>query len=85
MLAGGRGISIIRIALLPAERRPTLTVPFVGGGDVDVALAQPLARTQTRAGLPEQARVILRGRERERDCTVNPDTLTAVAAPADCT
>lgn len=64
MLACGRGVSIIRVALLAAERRPALAVPFVGGGDIDVALAQPLAGTETRAGLPEQARVILRGRGR---------------------
>lgn len=43
VLAGGRGISIIRVALLPAEWRPTLTVPFVGCRDIDVALAKPLA------------------------------------------
>lgn len=64
VLASSRCISIIRVALLPAEWLPTLTVPFVGGRDVDVAFTQPLARTQTRAGLPEQARVILRGRRR---------------------
>lgn len=62
VLASGRGVSIIRVALLPAERRPTLTVPFVGGRDVNVALTQPLARAEPRAGLTKQRpRVILRG------------------------
>ena len=53
VLTRGRGVSVIRVALLTAERRPALAVPFVGGGDINVALAEPLARTQTRAGLPE--------------------------------
>lgn len=64
VLARGRGVSIVRVALLTAERLPALAVPFVGGRDIDVALAQPLARTQARAGLPEQARVILKGERR---------------------
>ena len=64
MLARGRGVSIVRVALLAAERRPALAVPFIGGGDVDVALTEPLAGTETRAGLPEQAGAILRGRRR---------------------
>lgn len=64
VLARGRGVSVIGVALLAAERRPARAVPFIGGGDVDVALTEPLARTQTQAGLPEQARVILRWRRR---------------------
>lgn len=38
---------------------------FVGGRDIDVALAESLARTQTRAGLPVQAQAVLRGRRRQ--------------------
>jgi len=46
VLARGRGVSIIGVALLASE-------PFIGGGDIDVALTEPLAGTQTQAGLPE--------------------------------
>lgn len=53
MLASGRGVSIIRVALFTAEWWAALA--FVGSGDVNVAFAQPLARAQTRAGLPQQA------------------------------
>lgn len=42
VLTRGRGVSIIRVALLAAERRPALAVSFVGGRDIDVALTQPL-------------------------------------------
>lgn len=64
VLARGQSVSIVRVALLAAERQPALDVAFVGGRDIDVTLTQPLARTQTRAGLSEQARVILSGRGR---------------------
>lgn len=53
MLACGRGVSVIRVALLAAEWRPALAVPFVWGGDIDVALTEPLARTQTQARLSQ--------------------------------
>lgn len=68
VLACRRGVSIVRVTLLTAERGPALAVSFVGGGDINVAFTQPLARTQTRAGLSEQARVILR--ERRRMCNI---------------
>lgn len=53
VLASGRGVSIVRVALFTAERLAALAL--VGSGDVNVALAQPLAGAQTRAGLPQQA------------------------------
>lgn len=58
MLAAGRRVSVVGVALLAAERclRP---VAFIGGRDVDVALAQPLAGAQTQARLPQHGRVIL--------------------------
>lgn len=64
VLACGRSVPIIRVALLAAERRPALDVSFVRSGNINVTLTQPLARTQTGAGFSEQARVILRGRRR---------------------
>lgn len=48
-------VSVVRVALLAAERWPALAVPFIGCGDIDVALTESLARTQTRAGIPTQA------------------------------
>lgn len=56
-------VAVVRVALLAAERWPALTVPFIGCGDIDVALTESLARTQTGAGIPTQARAILRGRK----------------------
>lgn len=67
VLTRGRGVSVVRVALLAAERWPALDVSFIGGRDVDVTFAQPLARAQAGAGLPEQARAILRGRRRARN------------------
>lgn len=64
VLACGRSVSIARVALLAAERRPALDVSFVRGGNINVTLTQPLARTQTGAGLSKHARVILRTRRR---------------------
>lgn len=62
-LACRRSVAVVGVALLAAERWPALTVPFIGCGDIDVALTEPLARTQTRAGISTQARAILRGRK----------------------
>lgn len=62
-LACRRTVSVVRVALLAAERWPALAVPFIGCRDVNVALTESLARAQTRAGIPTQARAVLRGRK----------------------
>lgn len=63
VLARGRGVPVVRVALLAAERRAALA--FVGSRDVDVALAQPLAGAQAGTRLPQPARVVLRRRRRK--------------------
>lgn len=77
VLTRGRSVSVVRVALLAAKRRPALDVSFVGGRDVDVTFAQPLARAQAGAGLPEQSRAILRGRRRARNMPAESGTYRA--------
>lgn len=63
MLTRGRCVPVVRVALLAAQRWPALDVSFVWGRDVNVAFAQPLAGAQPGAGLSQQARAFLPGRE----------------------
>lgn len=63
VLASGRRVPVVRVALLATQRRPALGVSLVRGRDVNVAFAQPLAGAQPGAGVAQQARALLRGRK----------------------
>ena len=81
MLASGKGVSVVRVALLPVEQLSAGGVSFAGGGDVDVALAQPLAGAQARAGFSQHPRGILRGRRRAWDTGSHTNTHTHTNSP----
>ena len=76
MLASGKGVSVVRVALLPVGQLSAGGVSFAGGGNVDVALTEPLAAAQARAGFSQQPRGILRGRRTAWDTGSHTHTHT---------